>query len=376
MYLKASPYPKFDPIVQTIQMKLNAINCQVHGNWPYLQTDGLFGEKTKQAVKSYQLYRNITPVSGEIGDTTLRYIYDSYNQIPQLRSADTTFKAYKQKQIDIDWTAVAAVTTDFLKRFADSLNGISKNIENEIKRFKSQKVSPKDVDLLMKRFFGRPDVLAMRKAIEDEMWNDLKQQARGNTNVYNTPNKTHHISNAKQIGEAQRQVAKGVLNPQNRNAVEKQLAEQLQKKIIEELESANFKNKITNTLKSKGVPKVTGGGILKTIMLFPLFKHFVDWVVAYGKPNAATAFNTLISDLISLIEGVLIGWAVGAVVTAIGLVGWVAVVVALVVAIIIGIIIEIFFPNHSEWLAEKIISATKNLINSPVFQEAARTSFV
>ena len=63
MYLKASANPKFDPAVQTIQMKLNAINIQVHGNWPYLQADGLFGEKTKQAVKAFQVYRNITPIS-------------------------------------------------------------------------------------------------------------------------------------------------------------------------------------------------------------------------------------------------------------------------------------------------------------------------
>ena len=90
----------------------------------------------------------------------------------------------------------------------------------------------------------------------------------------------------------------------------------------------------------------------------------------------SNAFNTFIADIISLIEGVLIGLAVGAVIAAIGLVGWVAVVVALVVSIIIGVILEIFFPSHSEWLAEKIITSTKNLINSSVFQETARNSFI
>ena len=77
MYLKASSTPKFDPIVQTIQMKLNAINIKVHGNWPYLQVDGLFGEKTAKAIKAFQAYRNITPISGEIGNTTLYYINEA-----------------------------------------------------------------------------------------------------------------------------------------------------------------------------------------------------------------------------------------------------------------------------------------------------------
>lgn len=89
MYFKASTNPKFDPMVQSFQMKLNAINIQVHGNWPYLQADGLFGEKTKQAVKAFQTYRNITPVSGEVGETTLHYINDSYNNCPMFRSASS-----------------------------------------------------------------------------------------------------------------------------------------------------------------------------------------------------------------------------------------------------------------------------------------------
>ena len=88
MYLKASSTPKFDPMVQSIQLKLNAINIQVHGNWPYLKPDGLFGEKTALAVKAFQIYRNITPASGDIGNTTLNYINDSYNHVPQLKAGN------------------------------------------------------------------------------------------------------------------------------------------------------------------------------------------------------------------------------------------------------------------------------------------------
>ena len=375
MYLKASANPKFDPAVQTIQMKLNAINIQVHGNWPYLQTDGLFGEKTKQAVKAFQAYRNITSTSGEVDDKTLDYINESYNHVPQLKNLDPNLKTYRTVNSNPDWKSIAG---KFVSQLAGTLNDISKDIEGQIKYFKSQKVSPQDVERLMRRLFCRPDVSAMRKSIEESVFKELEKTARGNTNVWNTAHGSHSVNNARQIGEAQRQVAKGVLNSQNKKVVEKKLAEQLLNKVITELEGVNFKNKITNSLKGKGVPKITGGGVLTAVMLLPIGWHFCVWIDACinQKPNASAAFNTFVSDIISLIEGALIGLAVGTVVAAIGLVGWVAVVVALVIAIIIGIVLEVFFPNHSKWLAEKIISATKSLLNSSVFQEATRTSFV
>lgn len=374
MLLTASLTPKYNSIVQDIQNKLNAIRCRVHGNWSYLQPDGLFGEKTKQAVKAFQSYRNITPISGDIGDTTLYYINEAYSHVPQIRKADSNIhQPYQSNQID--WKVIAG---DFVTRFANVLNDTSKDIESQIKSFKSQKVTSQDVERLMRIFFNRPDVDAMRDKIEANVFTELKKTARGNTNVMHTSINSHSISTQRTIREAQRQVSKGVLNAQNRKAVEKNLAEQLLNKVVEELEGANFKNKITKAIRGKGIPKITGSGILTTVMLLPIGWHFCVWVDAYinGKPNVSNAFNTFIADIISLIEGVLIGLAVGAVIAAIGLVGWVAVVVALVVSIIIGVILEIFFPSHSEWLAEKIITSTKNLINSSVFQETARNSFI
>ena len=142
MYLKASTNPKFDPAVQTIQMKLNAINNQVHGNWPYLKTDGLFGEQTKLAVKAFQSYRNITPISGEVGNTTLRYIDDSYNHIPQIKASSGSSNSNDN---NADLTAIINKFNAFVK---DQFFGILKSIQgeyecqvNNLRPFQNMKIS-------------------------------------------------------------------------------------------------------------------------------------------------------------------------------------------------------------------------------------------
>lgn len=86
MYLKAEQYPKYNEAVRDIQEKLNAIRIRVHGNWDSLTPDGLFGSKTKEAVISFQKYRNIMPAKGEVGDTTLKYINEEYGRIPILKA--------------------------------------------------------------------------------------------------------------------------------------------------------------------------------------------------------------------------------------------------------------------------------------------------
>lgn len=42
MQLEASSCPKYNPLVQEIQRKLNSIKYRVHGTWPSLNTDGKF----------------------------------------------------------------------------------------------------------------------------------------------------------------------------------------------------------------------------------------------------------------------------------------------------------------------------------------------
>lgn len=48
-----------DPEVIVLQNKLNLARAKVHGNWPALSPDGIFGTSTENAVKAFQVYSNI-----------------------------------------------------------------------------------------------------------------------------------------------------------------------------------------------------------------------------------------------------------------------------------------------------------------------------
>lgn len=84
----SSPKPQFDSFVLEVQKKLNCVRRSFHGNWEYLDEDGKYGVKTQNAVKSFQIYRGITPVSGILGSTTYNYLNELYNKIPQITSAN------------------------------------------------------------------------------------------------------------------------------------------------------------------------------------------------------------------------------------------------------------------------------------------------
>ncbi len=381
MYLKASLTPKFDPMVQSIQLKLNAINIHVHGNWLHLQPDGKFGEKTASAVKAFQVYRNITPASGDVGNTTLNYINESYNHIPQLRACNgfTTSKAS-----NADLNCLLNKLNGFVKdQVFGILNSIQREFDNQannLKHFKNPRVSSTQLQLLVnKRLMGNPNIKALQNTIKD-IWKHqdiikaLAPQTKGNTNAYNYRSRKDSIR-LQDISRSQSVLAKSnVLIKNSEN-----IAKQLYTKCMAEIEKANIAGKIDQMIK-KG-PKVTkggtlrGGGILAVISLIP----FISDVIIYfycllaGLPSEE-AGKKVLKDLISLLEGAIIGAIVAAVVAAIGLTGGVAIVVIVVVCLIIGLIIALFCPEDTilEWIAKEI----NKTIHSSVFQEIARTSFV
>lgn len=45
-----------------------------HLKWEYISVDGIFGIRTDNAVRCFQEYRKITPISGVVGRTTLEYL--------------------------------------------------------------------------------------------------------------------------------------------------------------------------------------------------------------------------------------------------------------------------------------------------------------
>lgn len=369
MLLKASAHPKYDPHVQEIQRKLNSIKHYMHGNWLTLETDGLFGNMTKQSVIGFQIYKNITPVSGEIGYTTLKYINEEYNRLYQLR---TRLNNGNMNVPSSNWKATSG---NIVVQLANLFNDVSDNAIKQIKWFQQNKIETKDIDMLVRNAFEKPNVKQIREEIEKNFFNHLDKEVRRNDSNYHYHRKKSNLEYLK-INETKRQLSKRKLNVQNQRQIEKQLAQKLSDKVIKELESINFNNKISIALKNIGVNKISGGGLLKVITLIPIFKDIYILIDAYiNEKSTAEPFNKLFSNIISFIEGILIGFVVGAVVATVGIVGWTAVVIIIVISIIVGIILELIFPMHSEWLTSKIIASTKKNIAEfhSVIKETATT---
>lgn len=156
MYLRMSSSPKYSTEVRDMQVKLNAIRTAVHGTWPNVSEDGLFGKETQQAVRGFQIYRNITPASGDVGDTTMKYIAEAYDQIKIARPSSSNGK-----------TIAAGIMDAFVE--------LVKNVDDLVKQeiayaVKLGKCDPQAIVGHMKSSIGRLDP-AMKK---------LKQSVRTN----------------------------------------------------------------------------------------------------------------------------------------------------------------------------------------------------
>lgn len=359
MYFKASNSPKYNSTIQTLQIKLNAIKIDTHGNWPQLATDGLFGNKTKEAVKSFQIYRGITPASGEIGDTTIKYINEVFNHILISKASHNKYNTTRNSSATYIWD----ISAQIIGQLSNTLKNVSDSIIKQIKYYKSQKITANDIERLMKSIFQRPDVENMRNLIKKDVYEYFEKTAKGNTNVINYKKSQQTYRKLEQIRNAQKQLSKG-FDAQTKSNIEKRVAQQLLEKVISELESANFSNKITETLKKCKINHIKGGGVLALLSFTPMIYHAYILVEAmYTGKSKSEPLKALASDIISMIEGALIGAIVAAVIMAIGVTGGIAVLAILAVSVIVGVIIEVLFPDHSKWLAEKMIIATKNICN-------------
>ena len=66
--------------IRAIQSKLNTIRETWNGSWSYLTTDGIYGRNTRDAVKAFQIFANITPVTGNLDSATQIAINDKFEE--------------------------------------------------------------------------------------------------------------------------------------------------------------------------------------------------------------------------------------------------------------------------------------------------------
>ncbi len=344
MYLKASKYPTFDPAVKSLQIKLNVIRVRVSGNWSHLMEDGLFGEQTKLAVKGFQIYRGITPVSGDVGNTTMDYINNVYNYKPkiQVQHIDKDVdKPFLHKVLDF----VTSEAWGLMQNISDAANDEMRIL----KLFKEQDPwNPELQKLINKRFIGNPKLTELQSTVKK---------------IWEKENKKTFL---RWLAEKE----KKLLRCQ---------AEKLYRECIEPLTEIDFAKKIEQYMK-KG-PQITKRGSLKgtwvlnTIAFVPLISNILIYLIKVGRGEPADKeLDNIKKDIKGMLEGLIIGGLVTALVAAIGLTGWIAVLVSVVVGVIIGFIIAICCPEDT--LTEWIVKEIGRTLHSPVFQSAIRTSFV
>lgn len=143
MYLAPSNDNRRDPEVQEVQRMLNSIRVNFHHCWDYLSEDGIYGIKTANVVRQFQIYRGISSQMVDycpiLGDTTIAAIREYYRCVPQI-SAATNIRPYnapqKIKPLDIidniatQVIGCIGIFDEFLKReisYVDSLRTSNTN---------------------------------------------------------------------------------------------------------------------------------------------------------------------------------------------------------------------------------------------------------
>lgn len=401
MYLKAEPHPKYNETVRDIQSKLNAIRVRVNGNWPSLEEDGKFGPKTEEAVKAFQRYRKIT-VSGEVGDTTLYYIYETYRKNMTYISAKHSYISanppYKYSYITERKSYISAKPSesfwDIAINIVDALAGIvkggSERVAEEIKRCKGIKEGKIPVSELRRlgKFLIDDELIKasiekLEGGLEKKLYKEIEKEAK------TTLENKRHVSYE---DRAMHRLAKQELELKKKNMQSASFKKNYSKAVdtvlnefIKRLESLDVARLIDNKIKSlipKGCKvKVSGGGILTALTLMPLAAHFIELVYnsLRDKSMNMECVRKVINDIIQVIIGGVISFIVGTLLASAGVPALLTIIVVAVSGLVFGCVCNVFWPNWDERATDWVMGFPNRVfevLNSPVYQQSVRTSFV
>lgn len=73
--------------IRDFQAKLNAIRSAWNGQWPRLTADGIYGRNTRDAVKAFQIFANVIPVTGNLDSATQTAINNKYIESKRTHSS-------------------------------------------------------------------------------------------------------------------------------------------------------------------------------------------------------------------------------------------------------------------------------------------------
>ena len=336
------------PEVRLYQLRLNSIRLktQYRNEWKELKPDGIFGPKTKAAVSKFQQLRGITPVSGELGPTTKKYIVEADQ--PVLLSSPANLK----NKYDIAGTArdIGKGTYDIASNSIAGVykvNGIVNPTEKGLARIFEEwgKILEHQHDGLIRRMAKFPAKKSMR----------LRNVARQMEHC------TKFIEKAKKYGINTAVVELGSnLSKENALKYIKEMAEVINN-------SSLFKN-ITVVTQSFAKIKKIISPLINTLNKIPGLKYFsviekiVKATIKMFQCDFEGAFKLYLDGLRELGEQLFID---AAVITALAIGGWIALVIVIVV--IIGLLIMDYFffsDDPGDTVVDKIVGkkVTTNLV--------------
>lgn len=334
-----------EPEVRLMQLRLNSIRNKYHYNWELLEPDGLYGPKTKAVVMSFQKVRGITPASGILGPTTIKYIIDAdspkqlssnVNQKKADLYKDTAKGAYEYSSRSI----VEVYKVDSIVNPEEK--GLARIFEEWGRILKEQE------DGLLRRISKFP----------------AKKQMRARNVAKQLEFSQKFITNAKRYGINTATVKMG-------NNLNKETAIKYIKEVGETISNSGLTKGIRAISKSLEKIKQIIKPVINTLNKIPGLKYLsvIEKLVKATQKMLQCEFENALGlyldALRELLEQIIID---AAVVAAIALGGWIALVI--VIVIIIGsILLDYFFfsDNPGESLADKHLNIkTHNVVQEQV----------
>lgn len=377
MYLQFSTQPRYSAEVKDVQQKLNAIKYNVHGNWPVVATDGLYGPETRRAVMGFQVYRNITPATGNaVGDTTMRYINEAYGRVPMIKPAPDNLKPYYEtKGLSEKYPVLQIIdrTSDFLSNLDNFIGELTRHITD------LGKANPNALRGTYMSFVTQwnPKMNELRNLFHRNMAStqtilDNTSQAKIRVDSVRTfPEQQTIMGAQRKISYAKRDLK--IYTPKAKKA---------SFDLIAELKKFNLLQKIEGFLKTKGLSGEIKVDALKNIKLSGNFKfgagtclkvwNFKDLIIdvlSYKEWGTDEWKAKTMKHLYKALDAIIIGYAsavIAELVAGIGIalaaavgvtvsVGWIAVIVAVVaviIAVLIGFLLESADVSFSEYAVQ------------------------
>ena len=335
-----------DPQVRLLQLRLNSIRDKYHQNWEKLNPDGIYGPRTKNVVIAFQKMRGITPASGILGPTTIKYIVeaDTPKTLPSYSDLDKYYDNIKKgtvKTYEITSRTVGAtyqldsIVNPNEKRFATIFSEWGKVIDHQYEG-------------LMRRISKFP----------------AKKQMRAR-------NITKQLDACKKFVEKAKKYGINTAAVQLGNNLTKENAIKYIKEIGEVISNSSLTKGIRALTRTFEKIKNVISPVIKFLNDIPGLKYLsviekiVKATIKMLQCDFEGAFKLYLDALRELIEQIVVD---AVVVAAIAAGGWIALVIALVV-IIGSMLLDYFFfsDNPGQSVADKHLNLkTQNVLQDNV----------